>query len=292
MAYPIISGAYGLSARNEIGGLPYAGSTRMIPIQSGYATGLFNGDIVILSAGMLVANTYTPATAPTTPIAGTVGVFVGCEYSNPAGPLYGKLRAQNWVAGNTAVDAVAYVVDDPRVVFKSVVGSQGTSLSNTSSGFGYMSQRFIGTNVYPLSGTAGNLTSGNSSLVVSGGVVTNATGNTAVTAAAPFRVVGVVSETAVTLNAIGSTSGSSTTVTLTTASGTIQAGMQLYCAYGTGTGVNAGNYITVTNVNGLILTVNTAVTIPSGSNIYLVGYPEVLVTWNGNFHSYSNTTGV
>ena len=83
MAYPTVSAPYGLQARNEIGGLPYAGSTRMIPIAAGYATNLFYGDIVQLSGGTAVANSYTAATSPTTPIAGTIGVFVGCEYTQP-----------------------------------------------------------------------------------------------------------------------------------------------------------------------------------------------------------------
>ena len=66
MAYPTVSGPYGLQARNEIGGLPYAGSTRMIPIASGYNANLFYGQIVQLSGGTLIAGAYTPATAPTT----------------------------------------------------------------------------------------------------------------------------------------------------------------------------------------------------------------------------------
>jgi hypothetical protein len=66
MAYPQVSGPYGLQAVNEIGGLPYAGSTRMIPIVSGYTANLFYGQIVQLSGGTLVAGSYTPATNPTT----------------------------------------------------------------------------------------------------------------------------------------------------------------------------------------------------------------------------------
>lgn len=291
MAYPNVSAGYGLRAINELGGLPYAGSTRMLPIASGYATNLFYGDIVILSGGTIVANSYTAASSPTTPIAGTIGIFVGCEYTPASGPIYGKLRSQYWAANTVADDAVAYVIDDPRTVFKVAVGSQATSsLSNTSSGMGYMSPNFIGTNVYPLSGTAGSTTTGDSALVVSGGVVTNGTGNTRVTAAAPFRVVGMVQDSAVTVTATGSTSGSSTTVTLTAANSSIQAGMQLVCP--TGTGSAAGKYITVTNVNGVTLTVSSAVTLASGSALTFVGYPEVRVIWNGNFHSYNNTTGV
>lgn len=289
MAYPQVSGPYGLQARNEIGGLPYAGSTRMIPIAAGYNTNLFNGDIVQLSGGTLVAGSYSAASSPTTPIAGTIGVFVGCEFTQPV--TLQKQRSQYWPAGTLAQDAVAYVIDDPRVVFKAFVGSQATStLSNTSSGAGYMNPAFIGTNVYPLSGTAGSTTTGDSALSVSGGVVTNGTGNTRVTAAAPLRVVGVVTDTVVAVTQTASTSGSSTTLTLTAANSSIQAGMQISSP--SGTGGYSGNYVYVTNVNGTTVTLNSAVTIASGTQVTFLGYPEVLVTWNGNFHSYNNTTGV
>jgi hypothetical protein len=278
-----------LRAINELGGLPYAGSTRLLPIAAGYGTNLFYGDIVQLSGGTVVANSYTAATSPTTPIAGTIGVFVGCQYTNP-GTLQ-RLNAQYWPAGTVAQDAVAYVIDDPRVVFRVAVGSQATSsLSNTSSGMGYINPAFIGTNVYPLSGTAGSTTTGDSALTVSGGVVTNGTGNTRVTAAAPFRVVGVATDTVVSVVQGASTSGSSTTLTLTAANSNIQAGMQISSP--SGTGGYSGNYVTVTNVNGTTVTLSSAVTIASGTQVTFIGYPEALVVWNGNFHSYNNTTGV
>ena len=256
---------------------------------SGYGTNLFYGDIVQLSGGTIVAGSYSAASSPTTPIAGTIGVFVGCEYTQPV--TNQKQRSQYWPASTVAQDAVAYIIDDPRTVFKAVVGSQATSsLSNTSSGLGYMNPAFIGTNVYPLSGTAGSTTTGDSALSVSGGVVTNGTGNTRVTAAAPLRVVGVATDSVVAVTQTASTSGSSTTLTLTAANSSIQAGMQISSP--SGTGGYSGNYITVTNVNGTTVTLSSAVTIASGTQVTFLGYPEVLVTWNGNFHSYNNTTGV
>ena len=288
MAYPTVSGPYGLQARNEIGGLPYAGSTRMIPIASGYSTSLFYGQIVQLSAGTLVTGSYSCASSPTTPIAGTIGVFVGCAYTNPS--TLQPIQSQYWPASTVANDAVAYVIDDPRVVFKVAVGSQGTSLSNTSSGNGYMNPQFIGSNVYPLSGAGGSTTTGDSLTSVSGGVVSNGTGNVRVTAAAPLRVVGIVPDTYYAVTQTASTSGSSSTLTLTAANSAIQAGMQISSP--SGTGAYSGNYVYVTNVNGTTLTLSSAVTIASGTQVTFIGYPEVLVTWNGNFHSYNNTTGV
>ena len=288
MAYPVISAPYGLKPVNEIGGLPYAGSTRMVPIATGYAANIFFGDVVKLSAGTAIQDTYTPATAPTTPIPGVIGIFVGCEYTLAATGQ--RIRAQYWPSGTVAQDAVAYVVDDPRVVIKVVMGSQATALANTSSGVGYASQQFVGTNVYPLYGNTGNTLTGDSAVSVSGGVVTNGTGNTRGVAAAPLRVVGLVPETAVTVAATASTSGSSTTVTLTAANTAIQAGMQLIAPSGTGS--LAGNYITVTNVNGVTLTVSSTITLASGTAVTFVGYPEILVTWNNTFHSYTNVAGI
>ena len=287
-AYPVISGPYGLKAVNEIGGLPYAGSTRMIPIASGYSSNLFYGQIVQLSGGTLVAGSYSAASSPTSAIAGTIGVFVGCQYTNPS--TLQPIQSQYWPLSTIANDAIAYVIDDPRTVFKVAVGSQATSLSNTSSGGGYMNPAFIGTNVYPLSGAGGSTTTGNSLISVSGGVVSNGTGNVRVTAAAPLRVVSVVPDTVYAVTQTASTSGSSTTLTLTASNSAIQAGMQISSP--SGTGGYSGNYVYVTNVNGTTVTLNSAVTIASGTQVTFLGYPEVLVTWNGNFHSYNNTTGV
>ena len=287
-AYPALSGPYGLKAVNEIGGLPYAGSTRMIPIASGYAANLFYGQIVQLSGGTLVAGTYSAATSPTTPIAGTIGVFVGCQYTNPS--TLQPIQSQYWPTGTVANDAIAYVIDDPRTVFKVAVGSQAQSLSNTSGALGYMNPAFIGTNVYPLSGAGGSTTNGNSLLSVSGGVVSNGSGNTRVTAAAPLRVISVVPDTVYAVTQTASTSGSSTTLTLTAANSAIVAGMQISSP--SGVGGYSGNYVSVTNVNGTTVTLSSAVTIASGTQVTFLGYPEVLVTWNGNFHSYNNTTGV
>ena len=287
MAYPAVPAGYGFQARNEIGGLPYAGSTRMVPIANGYSQNLFYGDIVILSGGTLVKNTYDPTSSPTAGIAGTIGMFVGCEYVQPG--TNQTQRAQYWPASTATNGAVGYVIDDPRVVYKAAVGSQGTSLANASSGMGYISPSFVGTNMYPIY-VAGSTTSGDSATVITGGAVTNGTGNVRVTAGAPFRVVGVVPETTVIITGTASTSGSSTTVTLTAANSAITAGMQLIAP--TGTGSLAGNYITVTNVNSTTLTVSSAITLASSTAVTFVGYTEALVTWNQGFHSYTNASGV
>lgn len=289
MAYPIVSAPYGFKAYNELGGLPYAGSTRMIPIATGYNTNLFNGDIVQLSGGTLIKTSMSAASSPATAVAGTIGIFVGVEYTNPA--TQQKIRAQYWPAGTVAQDAVAYVIDDPRTVFRVAVTNQGSSLANTGTSIGYLSETFVGTNVYAITGATGSTTTGDSAMSVSGGVISSGTsGNTRVATLLPFRVVQLVPDTAVSVAAVASTSGSSTTVTLTAANSAIQPGMQLIAP--TGTGSLAGNFIAVTNVSSTTVTVSSAITLASGTAVTFVGYPEALVVWNQTFHSYTNTAGV
>lgn len=290
MAYPIVSAPYGFKAANELGGLPYAGSTRMIPIATGYNVNLFNGDIVQLSGGTLIKTSMSAASSPGTAVSGTIGIFVGVEYTNPS--TQQKIRAQYWPAGTVAQDAVAYVIDDPRTVFKVAVTNQSTSLANTGTTIGYFSESFVGTNVYPITGASGSTTTGDSAMSVSGGVITSGTsGNVRAGATSlPFRVVQLVPDTAVSVAAVASTSGSNTAVTLTAANSAIQPGMQLVAPSGTGS--LAGNFITVTNVNGTAVTVNSAITLASGTAVTFVGYPEALVVWNQTFHSYTNTAGV
>ena len=288
MAYPIIPAPYGFKAVSEFGGLPYAGSTRMYPIATAYGTSLFNGDIVQLSGGTIVTTTMSAASSPATPVAGTLGIFVGAEYTNSSSQI---IRGQYWPASTSSNYAVGYVIDDPRTVFKAAVVAQGTSLSNTASTIGYVNQTFVGTNMYAVTGTAGNTTTGDSAMAVSGAVVSSGTsGNTRIATLLPFRVVSLVQDTAVSVSATASTSGSSTTVTLTAANTAIQPGMQLICS--TGTGSAQGNYISVVTVSGTTVTVNSAVTLASGSQVSFVGYPEVLVVWNQSFQGMTNTAGV
>jgi hypothetical protein len=288
MAYPSVDAAYGFKAVNELNGLPYAGAIRQIPISRNYGTAIYNGDLVELAAGVVTITGMSTSTTSTAR-AGQVGVFVGCSYTNPSTGQ--KLFAQYYPASTLANDIMAFVVDDPSALFKVVmIGQPSAGLSNTATTVGYASQNFVGTNVYCVTGTAGSATTGNSAMGVSGGAPSNGTGNTRQTGALPFRIVGVVPDTAYTLTGTGSTSGSSTTVTLDAAITGLQAGMQLIAPSGTGS--LYGNFITVTNVNSTTLTVSSAVTLAANSALTFVGYPEVLVKWNQGYHSYQFATGV
>lgn len=293
MAYPLVDAPYGFKPIDRLDGLPYAGATRQIPIANAYNQNLFYGDIVQISNGTVVRSSMSAASSPGTAVAGTIGVFFGCSYTNPSTGQ--KLFQQYYPASTAANDIVAYVVDDPRALLKAVVTTQSTSLANTGTTVGYLNQYYVGSNLYMVGGAggvAGSTSTGNSKQSVSGAVITSGTAGAGdrVTSALPFRMVGIVPESAVTVSGTGSTSGSSATVTLAAAVTGLVPGMQLICP--TGTGTLAGNYATVINVSTTTLTLNAAVTLASGSALTFVGYPEVLVAWNGNFHSYNNTTGV
>ena len=160
---------YGLRPVNLIGGQPYAGSTRLIKIASGYAANLFFGQPVRVAAdGTIQAATVT-TTAPAT---GVTGVFVGCTYTDPN--LKYKVFKQYWPTGTVASDAFAYVVDDPDVVFQ--VQADGS-----------VAQTALGDNV-ALNASSGDTGTGNSTT----SVVYN---SVATTSSLPLRIVGFVEST-------------------------------------------------------------------------------------------------
>jgi hypothetical protein len=163
---------YGFKPVNLVGGQPYAGSTRQIKIASGYASNLFNGQIVSIVAAGTVELVTTNGDNSTPFPAGTIGVFVGCSYTDPNTKQ--KLFAQYWPTGTVASDAVAYVVDDPDVVLQ--VQADGS-----------MAQATLGSNAHLAavqSSSTGSTTTGNSNTAL------DATVNT--TSGFAFRVVDFV----------------------------------------------------------------------------------------------------
>lgn len=154
---------YGLRPINLIGGQLFAGSTRLIPITSGYSTNIFFGDIVAVDAtnGTIVKVTNVGSNADQFP-AGVVGVFLGCTYTDPN--MKYKLNAQYWPASTVASDAQAYVCDDPDALFQ--IQANG-SVAQTS----------LGAN-FPVIQTAGSTTTGDSKIALnaSGGATTSTIG--------------------------------------------------------------------------------------------------------------------
>jgi len=282
MAYPTVNGPYGLIPVNLLGGQVFAGSTRMIPIASGYADDLYFGDPVkFTSTGTLIRSglAYNSATTET---GGTLGVFLGCEYTPAGGPLYGKQRFQYWDGGTVASDAVAYVCDDPDVVMKAAVIAYNASSTRV---IGCVPSTALGTNLTSMAAaTANNGTGGNVSGNSNVGLML-ASGNVRRTTTAPFRIVGLVPETELVTQQSGTTTNASTAVTLSAANSNIKTGMLI-----TGTGIAAGT--TVAAISGTTLTLSANATADGTVTLTFDGYQEVLVNWTFGYHAYENAVAI
>ena len=99
---------YGLRPINQLGAQPNSGGFRQIKIASAYDTSIFEGDVVKLTVGGTIAKDTGTTTA--TPI----GVFMGCSYTDSS---QGFVHKNMWTADTVASDAVAYVCDDPDMLF-------------------------------------------------------------------------------------------------------------------------------------------------------------------------------
>jgi hypothetical protein len=176
MAYPTVSGPYGLLPINLIGGRVFAGATRQVPISSGSATAIYYGDVVELNSdGTLSRSTGTDTATP-------LGVFLGCAYTDAT---MGFLNRQYYPGNISANNIVGYVCDDPDALFKVAVVSADTTI-------GGVTRTAVGNNaVLVLNG--GSTITGNSYTAI------NAT--TATDTNYPIRIVDVVPET---VNASGS----------------------------------------------------------------------------------------
>jgi hypothetical protein len=187
MAYPTIDSPYGLKPINLIGGQVFAGATRQLPITTAsvnYNTAIFNGDVVGLTADGVVA--VSALDTETTPIAGVVGVFLGCTFTNPVTKQL--TFSQYWPGFASGVtDAKAYVADDPDQLYK-VVNVAGATADNISSGLlpAFVGQTAVGNNAQLVLNT-GSTTTGNSKIAIF---------LNSVTTSLPMRVVDTVPDTA------------------------------------------------------------------------------------------------
>jgi hypothetical protein len=170
MAYPTVSGPYGLIPINLIGGQVFASATRQIPIATNSSTAIYFGDVVKLnSSGTLDKDTGTNAATP-------IGVFLGCTYTDP---VYGKTFRQYYAGTTNITDIVAYVQDDPDALFKVAVVSTGTNVS-------YVTRANVGENAV-LVQTAGSTITGDSKVAISS--------TTGTTSTWPIRIIDVIAET-------------------------------------------------------------------------------------------------
>lgn len=276
MAYPVVSAPYGLLPQNLIGGQVFAGSTRMYNIQYGYATDIFYGDFVVLSRGFATRASVSTGTG----LNQTVGIFLGCTYTNPTTKQ--KLFSQYWPASTAAGDCQAYVLDDPDAVFKAVVCSSGTTVASGA-------MAMIGTNLSAINNT-GSTTTGNSANAVLAPV------DTPVTTTLPLRMVGLVTDTAVSLGTATYSSGTST-LTVSALPFALPVGTDVSVLTTSGQIAQTGSFVdTAAAAGATSVVLNQAATFTLNSGVYtstvvFTQYPEILVKFNQGLHGYYSATG-
>jgi len=276
MAYPVVSAPYGLLAQNLIGGQVFAGSTRMYPIQYGYATDIFYGDFVVLSRGFATRATVAAGTG----LNQTTGIFLGCTFTSPLTKQ--KQFSQYWPASTLAGDCEAYVLDDPDAVFKAVVCSSGTTIASGA-------MAMIGTNLSAINNT-GSTTTGNSANAVL------APSATPVTTTLPLRMIGLVQETAVDLGTVTYSSGT-TTLTVSALPSALPVGTDVSVLTTNGQIAQTGSFVaTAANAGATSVVLNQAAsfTLNSGdktATVVFTQFPEILVKLNQGLHGYYSATG-
>jgi hypothetical protein len=278
MAYPSVDAPYGLKPINLIGGQVFAGSTRSLPIQYGYATDIFYGEFVVLSRGFITRASVTTGTGSNQ----VTGIFLGCSYTDPVTKQ--KRFSQYWPASTLAGDAAAVVADDPDTVFKAVVCSATTAIASGA-------LAMVGTNLSMINNT-GNVNTGNSANAVLAPTATP------VSTILPVRCVGVVEDTAFSVSASGSSSGTTITLTGSGLPAAIPIGTSVAYVASNGQLIQTSSFVTAAasagatsvTLNSAIAVPGSVVAIPSASTIVFTQYPEILVKMNLLVHGYYSST--
>jgi hypothetical protein len=274
MAYPTISAPYGYKPVNLIGGQVYAGSTRNLPIQYNSTNAIFYGDLVYLNAGYI--DRITPPLNSTNT---TVGVFLGCYYTNPTTKQ--RQFAQYYPGAVLAGDITAIVADDPDLVIQCAVTT--TASSGT---IGSASSLFVGGNMVGTT-TTGSTSTGNGT----GAVVSNTTAQAASTAG--FRIVGLVPDTQISTSGTyvngGAAASTSVGISGLTVGQIIPIGTDIFnlvngqLQY---TGATVSTAATVTTTGTTAISTSAIATQVAGT-VALVQTPEVLVKLNFGTHRYN-----
>lgn len=132
-------------------------------IEAGYATAIYQGDLVVVYDGYIIKYDAATHAAPT-------GVFNGCQYNDPT--RADKPTWKNYYPGSITPNIgpiVCEVLDDPSQLF--LIQAAGT-----------ITQADIGKNADPTSGTTGSNITGVSAATL---------GTPAKTAALTFKIVGL-----------------------------------------------------------------------------------------------------
>lgn len=129
---------WGLQATKHLNGMPWNGQIAPYYIQSGYASSIFRGDPVIMTASGAIQSLWDWAAAGAGGGGGNVGygthailgVFAGCSYVQPTSvnPIDPASPGRSYWPGGTqtlnGVPAIAFVIDDPDVIYN--MQSNGT----------------------------------------------------------------------------------------------------------------------------------------------------------------------
>ena len=276
MAYPTVSGPYGLKPVNLIGGQVFAGSTRSLPIMYGYSTNIFYGDFVKLNRGFVERQAVTTAGGA----AGMVGIFLGCSYTSPTTKQ--KVFSQYWPASTAAGDAQAIVCDDPDTVFQAAIVTANGGTTIGSAGMALVGQNLQG------SDKAGSTNTGDSS---NGLLVPAATTSSAYVA----RVVGLVPDTAVALGSATYTSIATATVTCSALPYALPVGTDVGSLDSAGQFIASGSYVATAAAAGdttVVLNAAPSTAFASSATLVFTQYPEVLVKLNFGIHEYYTATAV
>ena len=102
--------AFGLRPVKMIGGAPWTGGQSRYRIAANYGTSIFQGDMVMQVTGGTVEIHADGGTVP------IVGVFNGCQYTDPT--TGEQIYSNYYPASTNASDIIAFIVDDPMVVFE------------------------------------------------------------------------------------------------------------------------------------------------------------------------------
>ena len=273
-----VSAPYGLKPINLIGGQVFAGSTRALPIQYGYATNIFYGDFVKVLRGSVTRASVSTGTDS----AQFDGIFLGCSYTDPV--TKDKRFSQYWPASTLAGDAIAYVADDPDTVFKAAVCSSGTTMASGA-------VAMIGANLSMVNNT-GDVNTGNSKNAVLAPTATP------VSTVLPVRCIGVVEDTAFSYTATGSSTGASITLTGAGLPAAIPVGTSVAYYASNGQLIETGSFVdtaaaagdTTVELNAAVAVPGGVTAIPASSTIVFTVYPEVLVKANLLVHAYYSST--
>jgi hypothetical protein len=210
---------------------------------------------------------------------GTVaGVFLGCSYTNPLTKQ--KTFSQYYPASTAAGDIVAIVCDDPDTVFSAVVCSATTAVASGA-------RAMIGQNVAMINNT-GNTATGNSKNAVLAPSDTPAT-----TDALPLRVLGLNTDTEVSLGSATFTSISTATITCSAIPFALPVGTDVGSLDSNGNYIASGSFVdTAAAAGATTVILNQAPITAFGASSTLVfnQFPEILVKLNFGQHEYYAAT--